>query len=61
MKGGGGGGSRGPPPSPGLPLQIFSPVHFWGNGFPSFYKMLTLDPSPLKFFSGSAPALAVCT
>ena len=44
---GGGGGGGGPPPLPGLPLQIFNAVHFL-SGFPSFCKILTLDP-PSKF------------
>ena len=53
----GGGGVQGirtpPPPFLTRPsFNIFKTVHFL-SGFPSFYKILTLDP-PSKFFSGSA-------
>ena len=50
----GGPGDPDPPPfltRPSFNL-IFNTVHFL-SGFPSFYKILTLDP-PSKFFSGSA-------
>ena len=45
-----GGGGGGVPPFflPGLPLQIFNAVHFL-NEFPSFYKILTLDPPSKNF------------